>query len=336
MTEFGEQTDFGYLLVPAHASAAVTTIRSSKEGGLTDDALRKRAELYFGSQSLNKTSQQLEVANQLKEGGMSDSAVKEAMAQFGDKMAGQIEIITLCLPTPENNYRSVSIYCDGNNRFRTSGGADQVNTRATALAQACGHKDVAVMGECFIGRAHDDERVEWERLDFTEEDLSLTSAWVVQTALLNKGKNTSGWSTTGVVKNMNDKKQQQQQQNNKVKEVPVEVPEDVLPACGFWMNQDIEEIEIRIPIQKGLLTKNFLCTIKASSIVLGNKTVSKTEGSPLEGVAETLTVPSGINLCGTVDVDESTWSIAQESGGRMLTITLAKAQKKHWKSLFSA
>ena len=330
--------EFSYIKVPPKSSDPVVTLRSSKEGGLGEDALRKRAELYFGSQALHKSSQQDEVAKQLKEGGMSDASVREAMIQFGDKMAGQVEIITLCLPCPQNNYQSVSIYCDGNNRFRTGDVADQLNERATSLAHACGHKDVAIMGECFIGRAHDDERLEWERLDFMEAELSLDSTWIVQAALLNKGKNVSGWSTSGVVQNMQNKQQQSQQQmqSTRGKEPPVEDLEDVLPECGYWMTQDAEEVEVRIPIKKGLSTKNFLCDIKASSIVLGNKTISRTEGSPLEGVSEALTAKGGINLSGIVDVSESTWSIAQERIGRMLTITLAKAQKKNWSSLFAA
>ena len=330
-------------MVPASANEKVVDLRSSKSGGLEKDALRKHAELHFGSKTMDKSSQQYEVAKQLREGGMDEAAVNDAMAKFGDKMAGQVEIITLCLPSPANEYQSVSIYCDGNNRFRTDN-AEELNVRATALAKACGH-DISIMGEVFLGRAHDDERVEWQRLDFFPEDVSLDSEWAKAAAAANAGKNTAAWSTTNVLQNF----QQQQKKgtpaanaaaaaaasgDKKVVELSVDV-EASLPACGYWMTQDTEEVEVRLPVPAALLSKHFLCLIKSSSLVLGNKTLSKTEGSFVEGVADALTAAGGVTLFGTVDTGESTWSIAQEAEHRMLTITLVKAQKKHWKGLLN-
>ena len=122
--------------------------------------------------------------------------------------------------------------------------------------------------------------------------------------------------------------------DKKVVELSVDV-EASLPACGYWMTQDTEEVEVRLPVPAALLSKHFLCLIKSSSLVLGNKTLSKTEGSFVEGVAEALTAAGGVTLFGTVDTGESTWSIAQEAEHRMLTITLVKAQKKHWKGLLN-
>ena len=337
-------THFAFVMVPAAAAEPVVDLRSSKSGGLERDALRKHAELHFGAKAMDKGSQQYEVAKQLREGGMDEEAVADAMAKFGDKMAGQVEIITLCLPSPANEYQSVSIYCDGNNRFRQDT-PEQLNLRATALAKACGH-DIQVMGEVFLGKAHDDERVEWQRLDFFPEDVSVDSEWAQAAACANAGKNTASWSTTNVLQNF----QQQQQKgspaalaaakaaaaqgDSKVVELSVDV-EAALPACGYWMTQDTEEVEVRLPVPAGLPSKQFLCLIKPSCLVLGNKSVSKTEGSFVEGVAEALTAPGGCTLAGTVDSTDSTWSIAQEAEHRMLTITLVKAQKKHWKGLFA-
>ena len=199
--------NFTFVRVPVEVSSKVEVITASKSGGLPDDELRKHAENYFDNKSIDIASQQVAIGEQLRKGGMDENAVASALSKFSDKMGGQIEIIVLALPTRQNNFQSVSIYCDGNSSFRTTGdGANQINMRATELAHACGHRDVAIMGECFIGRAHDDERVEWERVNFTEADLATNSPWVAITALQNVGKDTSSWSTAGIAKNYLDQK----------------------------------------------------------------------------------------------------------------------------------
>ena len=193
--------DFTYVLCPADTSKAVQEFQASKRGGLTDDALRQAAEKQFSGAGLNKSRQKAEVARQMQEKGMDASAIEKSLRDFGDNLAGNVEIITLCLPTEASGFQSVSLYCDGNSSFRDDG-SNRPNTRATALAQACGYKDMTIMGDCFIGKALDDERVEWERLDFTATDVSINASWVTLAATLNKGKDMSAWSTSGSLASM--------------------------------------------------------------------------------------------------------------------------------------
>lgn len=332
MAEF-KDAEFSYVYVPADPKISLELHRSSKAGGLENDALRKRAELFFGSKSIDKASQHFEVVKQLKEGGMADADVADAMSKFGDKLAGNVEIIALSLPHRCNHFESVSLYCDGNNRFRTGDDAEMPNIRATALARACGHKTMTIMGACFIGRAQDDERVEWERLDFALDDMSTISAWAVEAARMNEGKNMSSWSSSGIAQNM---AKEGEAKKNKVVELPPE-PEPPLqvPAEGYWWTQDQDEVELRMPVPADLPAKSFLCIIKSSSLTLGNKRVHSAQGSAVEGLNPKLTASEGAALGGEVVVGDCSWSIQAEKECRMLTITLAKKGKKHWKSLLA-
>jgi len=332
MTEY-KDGDFSYVFVPADPKLPLEVHRSSKAGGLTDDALRRKAELFFGSKSIDKASQYYEVGKQLRESGMDDAAVADAMSKFGDKLSGNVEIIALSLPHRCNHFESVSLYCDGNNRFRTGPEAEQPNLRATALAQACGHKTMTIMGACFIGRAHDDERVEWERLDFGLDDMLTISAWAVEAARMNEGKNMSSWSSSGIAANMAT---QGEAHKSKVTELPPEPePPMKVPAEGYWWTQDQDEVEVRMPVPADLPAKQFLCVITSGSITLGNKRAHSTQGSAVEGLNPKLTAPEGAVLGGDVVGDDCSWSIQAEKECRMLTITLAKKSRKHWKSFIA-
>jgi hypothetical protein len=302
---------------------------------LEDDALRRRAELHFSALDLNKDKQHEEIIKQLREKGMSDEELKSIMASYGDNLAGNVEIITLALPTAANGYQSVSMYCDGNSSFRNGGKGSTVNVRATSVAQACGHKDLVIMGDIYIGRAHDDERVEWVRLDLPQEDFGLTTRWVGIAAIANAGKNMSGYSTSGTLQNMN------QQQSLKapgaaapsVSASSVSIAPIEIPAEGFFWTQDQEEIELRMVIPSHISAKHLLIKILPEGrIILGQKKVSATEGSPIHGVNEKFCQAEGAELFGPVDTNDSTWSVESERDGRYLTITLAKKQKKNWKT----
>ncbi len=337
-------SEFSFVYVPADSSQPVELIRCSKAGGLENDALRKRAELFFGSKAIDKSSQRYEVVKQLKQNGMDDSSITDAMSKFGDKLAGHVEIITLSLPQARNGFQSVSVYCDGNSRFRSGKEADQPNYRVTLLAQACGHKDLAIMGACFIGRAHDDERVPWERLDFLESDLLPTSTWAVQAAAMNAGKNMSSWSTSGVALNMHEQQQKASsaaltsKPNNPTSSENKD-DSDSLPAEGFWWSQDLDEVEVRMPLPADLASKQLLCEIKSGSITLGNKRIDSSQGSPIDGVNPKFTAAMGASTCGDINTADSSWSIQSEKGlkegQRMLTITIAKKSRKHWKHFFA-
>ena len=333
--------NFSYVLCPADSDKPVQEFKANKKGGLADDALRQAAEKRFSGAGLNKSRQKEEVARQMHEKGMDASAIEESLRNFGDSLAGNVEIITLCLPTEASGFQSVSLYCDGNSSFRDDG-SNRPNIRATALAQACGYKDMTIMGDCFIGKALDDERVEWERLDLVAADVSTDAPWVKLAASLNKGKDMSKWSTSGSLASMagaagGGGKQAagaQLEPSLKVSSSSVSTPivEEVDINTLFNFKEDEEDVEIRMKIPKTVPSKNLLVLIKPQSIVIGLKSASKVEGSPVEGVSDKFTGngAEGATLRGAVLPEESTWNLENERTGRWLTITLAKRNRMAW------
>lgn len=327
--------DFRFCLIPADESKPIEEHTASKAGGLTDDAVRSQAEKRFSSARLNKSRQTQAMEEQMKEKGMSQTEIDKMLENYGDSLgASNVEIITLCLPTKDTGFHGVSLYCDGNSSFRDES-ANRLNIRATGLAASCGFKDMAIMGDCFIGRALDDERVEWERLDFTAAEISAGAEWVKMSARLNKGKNMSSWTTSGTLQKMAN--QQGPPSVSTAAPAAVPVVEEVDVATGFNFKEDDEDVEVRMKVPKEIPSKNLLVLIKPQGIVVGLKSVSKTSGTEIDGVNKEFTCngEAGAKLKGQVDTEESTWSVASERDGRWLTITLAKKSSAVWKTLFA-
>ena len=61
--------------------------------------------------------------------------------------------------TPAEGYIGVSLYCDGTGKVKNL----PVNVRASQLAQACGHANLVVFGDCYLSRYYDNEAEEWMR-----------------------------------------------------------------------------------------------------------------------------------------------------------------------------
>lgn len=324
---------FKYLYIPASRDEPLRELSASKSGGLENDALRKYAEETFSATgSIDRVEQRNAVVAQLKGKGIDPSKIDEILDRgSGLNLTGAVEIITLAVPTILNKYESVSLYCDGNSAFKEGGKVP--NERATAIARACGHSSLVIMGNCFIGRALDDESREWERLDFPEADLSLDATWVQAAAKSNAGKNLSSYSTSGALDAM---------QNANVAKKAAPEPAAV-PASEFsdgelfvW-TQGEDEVEVRMKLPGGLLSKHLSVQIANGALFVGRKGSKTPADAALEGVdkrfsAMTGTVP-GAALAGAVNPSESTWSVAEEREGRMLTVTMAKAKRQNWPKL---
>jgi len=88
------------------------------------------------------------------------------------------------------------MYCDANAKAKNLG----VNKRATDIAQACGYKDLIVLGDAFISRYYDNESSgaeqidDWVRRSITVDEVSPVSQWVVQSAAANAGKSMGSYT----------------------------------------------------------------------------------------------------------------------------------------------
>lgn len=331
---------FKYLYIPADSNEPVAELEASKSGGLEKDLLRKHAESEFSKSGINREEQRAALASQLAEKGIDAVKIEEMMKnQVTDRTIGSVEIITLSLPTAQNNYISISLYCDGNSAFKAGGNVP--NSRATAIVQACGHQNTVVMGNCFIGKAMDDERVEWERRDFIKPELDVSAPWVRVAAQANAGKDMGRYSTSGTLSAMHEAKQSKPTAGMTTpKAEPAVVQSEFSPSQLFVWTQSAEEIEVRMRLPIGVLSKHLNVTFTGTSLYVGRKNAKSCADALIETVDPCFTAmngatPTGAKLGGAINVSESTWSIAEEREGRCLTLNLAKAGKATWKNLLA-
>ena len=240
------------------------------------------------------------------------------------------------MPTTANGFSSVSLYCDGNSAFKKNGKI--VNTRATAIARACGHGSIVVMGDCYAGRAHDDESKEWERLDFQVSELDTSANWVQHAARCNAGKNLSGYSTSGALSALQAQQGGGKGTASAAPPAPVGPPPSEFSSSEMFVwNQTDEEVEVRMKLPAGMLSKHLCVEIGADRLYVGRKNAKSSSEAILEGVDPQFSSGEGpdrgAKLSGAVSTGDSTWSIADEREGRMLTVSLAKATKVPWKKL---
>lgn len=246
----------------------------------------------------------------------------------GHNMGSNVEIITVCVATEANKFVGVSMYSDGYITFKPR---CIVNKRATKLLRDCGH-DVDVKGDVFIGRAFDDEREEWVRLDFTLSDMDESSAWVISTSKANVGRNMGAYRTSGAMKkimqpnssNSND----DSAGNGGVKAV-----EELDTGYLSW-NQTSDEVEIRLLLSAENNAKNINVIITSTTLRITPKVPPSAGSEPsLLTVGSQFQTLSGASLFSRITKDESSWSIAIEDNMKVLTVTLAKADTLSWKHL---
>ena len=317
MSSFPPAT-FRCVFIPAENSSPLAEKEFSTSGGLTDDALRKAAEAYFARDAsrIDREAEQRVVGDALVKQGMDPSKVGELLGE-GSPLAGlsaKVEIIAVTCATEANEFIAVSMYCDGHSGLKPD---CKSNARATALVKACGHA-IDIRGDCFIGRAFDDEREEWERRDFLIADMSIDAPWVLQAIAANAGKNLSGHRTSGI---------QQKLLGSGGSDGDSGSEEGYL---SFTESND--EIEVRFALPNE-------CSAGQLNVVIGGSKlkVQLKNGEKLPLVSPALQGESGADLSGNVIKDESTWAVAQEGGQRVLTITLAKVEGSTiWKGLLKS
>jgi hypothetical protein len=74
------------------------------------------------------------------------------------------------------------------------------NQRATALARACGHADLKVLGDAFLSRYYDNESSgapeidEWMRESLSVSEALPSADWVQSCAVMNAGRNMNAYT----------------------------------------------------------------------------------------------------------------------------------------------
>ena len=315
---------FHYVHIPADASRAIEQRSASKEGGLIDDALRRGAEEYFEGNpaEIDIDTEKRATADALVQQGMETSKINEIMETVGGKRIGSnVEIITVSVANDLNKFVGVSMYTDGHISFKPKA---LFNRRASKLLRNCGH-DTDVKGDAFIGRAFDDEREEWVRLDFLSDDLDDGSPWISATKAANAGRNMGAYRTSGAMKKIIQPGQ----------DAEVSVEEKLLndtaaaASSGYlsW-NQTTDEVEVRFALSPEQTAKILSVTILTNALRISLKS-----GDKLSTIGEKFQSSEGGLLFGRVKIDDSMWSVSTEDNIKVLCVTLAKADSTNWKSL---
>jgi hypothetical protein len=324
-------SNFSYVFVSADNQSPITARQGDKSGGLDGDDLRRSAETHFATQvpaNFHETQEQALTA-MLQEKSISDPGfVKHSAAS----MVGAVEIVSLLLPAPDNGFLSVSLYCD---QYGQAKGLP-INERATSIAKECGHS-LQVYGDAFFGRCMDDESKEWERVDFTIEDLSSEAPWVKDAQKRNRGKSLGGMSTSGVFQNMLKSNNTSVIDSNSTQQVATvergttsEVSES---DCISW-TQTKEEMEVRIKLP--------LATVKSSDIDVKIHTrsvqVVLKSGQPISSesisAVSKIVQKGGSELWASVDPDSSAWTLDKSKQGEVYVVcSLAKNVEAQWPQL---
>lgn len=152
------QDTFTFVLIPCADKASLRLLERHTSGGLEKDELQKEAKLHFASEAdgqINIESIKATLREQGKDPESLDPNIFKAFAARG----ASVEICTLVVPNPSLGYIGVSLYCDGTGKTKNL----PANSRATKIAQACGHTSLVVYGDCYLSRCYDNEDEPWER-----------------------------------------------------------------------------------------------------------------------------------------------------------------------------
>jgi hypothetical protein len=292
-------SSFTFVRIPADESEPVEELTASKDGGLEQDELVKYAKEYFRKQSSTNDFP-------------------------------SCDIMALSIPLVTNGYQAVSLYSNNYGTVQL-----EENKRATALVIACGHSlPQPVMGDIFVGRAHDDESKEWERLNFNALEADAKANWCRQARSSGGGGGQGGKSATAVSSLSNMMQQQLSAATGQGKAPPqiigggtngmsetrnnmfgMDGASAVMEEWGSW-TQSSDEVELKLPVNADIKAKDCQVIFKRQSLKVSVRNVVQLEGT----------------LFGSVVPDDCTYTI--ESGvlqdgdnGRELCITVTKAEE---------
>jgi len=316
-------SSFTFVRIPSDENEPIVELTASKAGGLEKDELIKYAKTYFQNQ------------------------------HSPPEDYPSCDIVALSIPLMTNGYQAVSLYSNNYGTYPL-----KENPRASAIVVACGHAlPQPIRGDVFIGRAHDDESREWERLDFTTSEADAKSSWCRQVRSTGGGGG-SGSSSGGSGSNggtaataASSLSQLLQQQSNTATTTSGTSPVQIMGSGGgggggggssdvnsgsslFGMDgappvkeewgtwtQSKEEVELRVPVHDiGIKSKDCHITFKRQRITVMVQKVVIVDGSLFDSI-----VPDDCTY--TIETRTNSSSMDGDKNGRELCITLTKAEE---------
>lgn len=262
----------------------------------------------------------------MREAGTDLSQLNPQLLSSLHSMGTSLEIVSLQLPSKKNGYIGVSLYSDANAVNKDF----KPNTRATRIVRACGHADMVVMGDCFLGRYYDNEEEEWLRRDFTAAEADPNAPWILSTAADNRGKNLSAYSSSGAMStSMN-----QMLGNNKntltnnpfsamaEANLPAAAPDNVVS----WVDNG-DEVEVKIKIDPSVTSKQVKVDFSPTAIRISSPALESSE------LADLFKGSTGLEVSSRIVAGDSSWQLEGSGDKRRLALTLSKAHAGKWLSL---
>lgn len=251
-----------------------------------------------------------------------------------------VDITLLTTPKPPR-FETVSFYGDPSAMAKRR----PINPRATALCHACGHPPTHVIhGDVFLGRCVDDEMGDvWERRSIKVEEAVADCAWVKEASRANAGKNTSTYSSSGLMAQLKGGGEGEAGGGEGGGEAGAAAATKAAgggaPAEGLgWKESDPGnplaytwrrnkgEIDIKQPLPPGTKSKDLIVTLTKDTLAIKWK-VGTGEKPPFPGV-----IGSEGKLCGKIDVEYSSWEI--EKGVLSANLSLLETSSFAWPRVF--
>jgi len=303
---------FSYVFIPADLTHAIEE-REFDQVSLEDDQFIKMIKKYFAMANPESGVDKEMLIKQLSERTKNDITTSLDPETLDHLLSStSVDILSIAVPSKENEYFGVSLYCDDKGKAKKL----LLNDRAYGLAASCGLVGHFFHGDVFLSRMYDDGEEHWFRTDFTMDDVSSVAAWVKRSADQAARKLSSGpASLSGLAERFLANSGQS----------PALMTPDEVDARNhvkgetekYRWYQSSEEVEITIPVADSVTKAQIEVDIKAKSVrvVVGTETV--VEGDLADGI----------------DTGDSTWTFSTKD--RLLQVTLVKKTSgKMWETVF--
>lgn len=301
---------FKYVLIPADTLYPIE-VRDFDQVSLEDDQLIKTIKQYFAM-----ANPEVGVDREMLIKQMSEHAKKDITTSLDPTIlehvmsTTSVDILTIAVPSHDNNHTGVSLYCDDKGRSKNL----RLNERMGGIANWCGLVGHTFHGDVFLSRMYDDGEDLWFRMNFDMSDVSSGAEWMKRAAEQASRKLTTGpTSLSGLAEQFMSRAGQSPA-------VLTDSGDSHVPEKGERENykwyQTGDEIEVTVPVDASVTKAQISVQIKPKSIAIR--------------VADKV-IADG-HLFDSVDAAESLWTFSQKD--RLLQITLVKKSTvKMWSDL---
>ena len=308
---------FRYVFIPADTDDAIE-VREFNQVDLENDSFIQMIKKYFAV-----TNSETGLDKELLIKQMSDHAKKDITESIDPEMLDRlisntsVDILSIAVPSVENEFRGVSLYCDDKGRAKNL----IVNPRAAGLANACGLIGQTFYGDIFLSRVYDDGEDHWFRMHFDMTDVSSDAEWVKRAAYQASRKLSSGPASLSGLADQFFKRTGGSANQTAILDGSNQAAPVIQGEKGLYKwYQTEDDIEVTIPVSiEGLSIKDMSVNMKPKSLVVR--------------LGDTVAVDG--DLFESIDTTESTWTYSKKD--RILQITLVKKTcGKMWSDLLKS